>query len=45
MELIPEIRKWLSFNGIKAMVEPSKIKKTFVIHNKTFDKIKLIIFL
>jgi len=26
MELIPEIRKWYSFNGIKAVGEPSKIK-------------------
>jgi hypothetical protein len=27
MELIPEIRKWFSFNGIKAVCEPIKIKR------------------
>ena len=27
MNLIPEIRKWFSFNGIKAVGEPSKIKR------------------
>ena len=27
MELIPEIRKWFSFNGLKAVGEPSKIKR------------------
>jgi len=26
MGLIPEIRKWFSFNGLKAVGEPSKIK-------------------
>jgi len=26
MELIPEIRKWFSFNGLKALGEPSKKK-------------------
>ena len=27
MELIPEIRKWFSFNNMKALGEPSKRKK------------------
>ena len=27
MELITEIRKWFSFNGLKAVGEPSKIKR------------------
>jgi hypothetical protein len=27
MELIPEIRKWFSFNGIKAVGDPEKIKR------------------
>jgi len=27
MELIPEIRKWYSFNGIKAIGDPEKIKR------------------
>jgi len=27
VDLIPEIRKWFSFNGIKAVGEPSKIKR------------------
>jgi hypothetical protein len=30
MELIPEIRKWFSFNGIKAVGEPSKIKRPWL---------------
>ena len=30
MELIPEIRKWFSFNGLKAVGEPSKIKKPWL---------------
>ena len=30
MELIPEIRKWFSFNGIKAVGEPSKIKRPYL---------------
>ena len=29
MELIPEIRKYYSFNGIKAVGEPTKIRSTF----------------
>ena len=30
MELIPEIRKWFSFNGIKAVGEPSRIKRPWL---------------
>ena len=30
MELIPEIRKLFSFNGIKAVGEPSKIKRPWL---------------
>ena len=30
MVLIPEIRKWFSFNGIKAVGEPSKIKRPWL---------------
>jgi hypothetical protein len=30
MELIPEIRKWFSFNGIKAVGEPKKIKRPYL---------------
>ena len=30
MELIPEIRKWFSFNGIKAVGEPSRIKRSWL---------------
>ena len=30
MELIPEIRKWFSFNGIKAVGDPSKIKRPWL---------------
>ena len=29
-ELIPEIRKWFSFNGIKAVGDPSKIKRPWL---------------
>ena len=29
-ELIPEIRKWFSFNGLKAVGEPSKIKRPWL---------------
>jgi hypothetical protein len=37
MELIPEIRKWFSFNGIKAVGEPEKIKRPWLsIIKKTF---------
>ena len=30
MELIPEIRKWFSFNGMKAVGEPQKIKRPWL---------------
>ena len=30
MELIPEIRKYFSFNGIKADGEPNKIKRPWL---------------
>lgn len=30
MELIPEIRKWYSFNGIKAVGDPEKIKRPYL---------------
>ena len=30
MELIPEIRKWYSFNGIKAVGDPEKIKRPWL---------------
>jgi hypothetical protein len=30
MELIPEIRKWFLFNGIKAVGEPQKIKRPWL---------------
>ena len=30
IDLIPEIRKWFSFNGIKAVGEPSKIKRPWL---------------
>ena len=30
MELIPEIRKWFSFNGIKAVGDPEKIKRPWL---------------
>jgi hypothetical protein len=30
MELIPEIRKWFSFNGIKAVGDPQKIKRPYL---------------
>jgi hypothetical protein len=40
MELIPEIRKWFSFNGIKAVGEPSKIKRPWLSIIKHFTKTK-----
>ena len=30
MELMPKIRKWFSFNGIKAVGEPEKIKRPWL---------------
>ena len=40
MELIPEIRKWVSFNGLKAVGEPSKIKKPWLSIIKQLTKTK-----
>jgi hypothetical protein len=40
MELIPEIRKWFSFNGLKAVGEPSKIKRPWLSIIKQLTKIK-----
>ena len=40
MELIPEIRKWFSFNGLKAVGEPSKIKRPWLSIIKQFTKTK-----
>jgi len=43
MELIPEIRKYYSFNGIKAVGEPSKIKRPWlsIIKHLTKEKYNL----
>ena len=30
MDLIPEIRKWFSFNNMKSVGEPSKIKRPYL---------------
>ncbi len=40
MELIPEIRKWFSFNGIKAIGEPERIKRPWLSIIKHFVKKK-----
>jgi hypothetical protein len=40
MELIPEIRKRFSFNGIKAVGEPEKIKRPWLSIIKYFTKTK-----
>lgn len=40
MDLIPEIRKWFSFNGIKAVGEPSKIKRPWLSIIKHLTKTK-----
>ena len=40
MELIPEIRKWFSFNGIKAVGEPNKIKRPWLSIIKQLTKTK-----
>ena len=40
MELIPEIRKYYSFNGIKAVGEPEKIKRPWLSIIKQFTKTK-----
>lgn len=43
MELIPEIRKYYSFNGIKAVGEPTKIKRPWlsIIKHLTKEKYNL----
>ena len=43
MELIPEIRKYYSFNGIKSVREPNKIKRHLlsIIKNLTKEKYNL----
>jgi hypothetical protein len=43
MELIPEIRKWFSFNGLKAVGEPSKRKRPWLSIIKNLLKSKYII--
>ena len=40
MELIPEIRKYYSFNGIKAVGEPNKIKRSWLSIIKHLIKLK-----
>jgi hypothetical protein len=40
MELIPEIRKYFSFNGIKAVGEPNKIKRPWLSIIKQLIKTK-----
>jgi len=40
MELIPEIRKYYSFNGIKAVGEPNKIKRPWLSIIKHLIKLK-----
>ena len=40
MELIPEIRKWFSFNGLKAVGEPSKIKRPWLSIIKNLLKLR-----
>ena len=39
-ELIPEIRKWFSFNGLKAVGEPEKFKRPWLSIIKQLTKIK-----
>ena len=41
MELIPEIRKWFSFNNMKAVGEPNKIKRPWLSIIKKFNKVKI----
>jgi hypothetical protein len=43
MELIPEIRKWFSFNNMKAVGEPEKIKRPWLSIIKFFTKTKYIL--
>ena len=40
MELIPEIRKWFSFNSLKAVGEPSRIKRPWLSIIKQLTKTK-----
>ncbi len=40
MELIPEIRKWFSFNNMKAVGEPSKRKRPWLCNIKQLTKSK-----
>ena len=40
MELIPEIRKWFSFNNMKAVGEPNKIKRPWLSIIKQLTKTK-----
>jgi hypothetical protein len=40
MELIPEIRKYYSFNGMKAVGEPNKIKRPYLSIIKHLIKMK-----
>ena len=40
MELIPEIRKWFSFNNMKAVGEPSKRKRPWLCIIKQLTKTK-----
>lgn len=40
MKLIPEIRKWFSFNGLKAVGEPGKIKRPWLSIIKQLIKTK-----
>jgi hypothetical protein len=43
IELIPDIRKWFSFNGIKAVGDPEKIKRPYFSIIKCLLKNKYII--
>ena len=40
MELIPEIRKWFSFNSLKSVGEPSRIKRLWLSIIKQLTKTK-----
>ncbi len=40
MDLIPEIRKWFSFNNMKSVGEPSKIKRPYLSIIKNLIKTK-----
>ncbi len=43
IELIPEIRKWFSFNGLKAVGEPNRLKRPWLSIIKQLTKTKYII--